>query len=167
MEYTLAVNTADCIGCDACEVACKQEHGLSVGLSWIKVSTRGPREIEGRQQLRYDVAHCLHCVNPGCREVCPVDAITKREDGIVLIDEELCTGCMACLDGCPLGVMQFDQEKALAEKCDLCFSRLDRGMNPACVAACPARCIHSGDLAEVVAGNGRNELLEKYKKTGA
>jgi Fe-S-cluster-containing dehydrogenase component len=96
-----------------------------------------------------------------------VDAITKREDGIVLIDEELCTGCMACLDGCPLGVMQFDQEKALAEKCDLCFSRLDRGMNPACVAACPARCIHSGDLAEVVAGNGRNELLEKYKKTGA
>ncbi len=166
-EYALVVNTVDCVGCSACEVACKQEHDIPVGPRWIKVSTQGPREIEGRQQLRYDVAHCLHCVKPECRDVCPVDAITKREDGIVLVDAELCNGCMACLDGCPLGVMQFDDEKGLAEKCDLCVTRLDRGLNPACVDACPASCMYSGDIAEVIERIGENELLEKYKKADA
>ena len=100
-EYALMVNTEDCVGCNACEVACKQEHNLPVGPRWIRVYLDGPREIEGKLQLRYIVTHCMHCSDPLCRDACPVDAITKREDGLVLIDEELCIGCKDCIEACP------------------------------------------------------------------
>lgn len=162
-EYALIVNTRDCFGCNACEVACKQQYNLPVGPRWIRVYTDGPHEIEGRLQLRYEVAHCVHCSNPPCRDVCPVDAISKREDGIVLIDEELCIGCKDCIDACPLGVMQFDEEKEVAQKCDLCVDRIDRGLNPACVDACPGYCIYFGDVSEVSERLGENRLLTHYK----
>ncbi len=163
-EYALIVKTADCIGCTACEVACKQEHDIPVGPRWIKVNTDPPKEIDGRLQLRYSVSHCLHCTNPGCLAVCPSNAIIKRNDGIVLIDPALCTGCQACVDGCPIGVMQFDKNKALAEKCDLCVARHDRGLNPACADACPAGCIYYGYTYEVFDKAGKPELLSIYKK---
>ncbi|MEE8419803.1 MAG: 4Fe-4S dicluster domain-containing protein [Dehalococcoidales bacterium] len=162
-DYAIIVKTADCIGCSACEVACKQEHDIPVGPRWIKVTTEGPQEIDGRPQLRYAVAHCLHCATPGCMAVCPADAITKRADGIVLVDRELCDGCLSCLEGCPVGVMQFDDNKGRAEKCDLCADRLDRGLNPACVDACPAGCIYSGETSEVFNKAGKPELLARYK----
>jgi len=163
VEYTLMVNTKDCVGCNACEVACKQEHNLPVGPRWIRVFPDSPREIEGRLQLRYVVTHCMHCSQPRCQDVCPVDAITKREDGIVLIDDELCTGCKDCIEACPLGVMQFDEEKGLAEKCDLCVERIDRGLQPACVAACPSHCIYFGDISRITEQLGKQKLLVWYK----
>lgn len=139
---------ADCIGCSACEIACKQEHSLPVGPRWIRVHPDGPRLIEGRPQLRYLVTHCMHCTQPRCREVCPTEAITKREDGIVLVNEQLCTGCKECIDACPLGVMQFDGQTMVAQKCDLCVARVDSGQKPACVTACPSHCTHVGDLGK-------------------
>jgi Fe-S-cluster-containing dehydrogenase component len=163
MEYALIVNTDDCVGCNACEVACKQEHGLPVGPRWIRVYPDSPREIEGKLQLRYIVTHCLHCRRPPCKDACPVEAITKREDGIVLIDRELCIGCKDCIEACPLGVMQFDEEKGIAQKCDLCVARLDRGLPPACVAACPSHCIHFGDTKEITEKLGAKKLLVWYK----
>jgi len=163
MEYAIIVNTDDCVGCNACEVACKQEHDLPVGPRWIRVYPDSPREIEGKLQLRYIVTHCLHCRRPPCKDTCPVEAITKREDGIVLIDRELCIGCKDCIEACPLGVMQFDQEKGIAQKCDLCVARLDRGEPPACVAACPSHCIHFGDTKEITEKLGAKKLLVWYK----
>jgi len=144
MEYALIVNTEDCIGCNACEVACKQEHNLPTGPRWIRVYPDGPRVIDGKLQLRYAVVHCTHCDCPPCIDVCTVEAITRRGDGIVLIDEELCTGCEDCIESCPLGAMLFDEEKKVAQKCDLCVDRLDSGLQPACVAACPSHCIYLG-----------------------
>ena len=70
-EYALIVDTDDCVGCNACEIACKQEHNLPVGPRWIRVLTDGPRDGEGKPQLRYVVTHCLHCRRPPCRDVCP------------------------------------------------------------------------------------------------
>lgn len=162
-EYALIVNTEDCVGCSACEVACKQEHNLSVGPRWIRVYPDSPREREGKLQLRYIVTHCMHCGRPPCRDICPVEAITKREDGIVLIDEELCTGCKACIEACPLGVVQFDEERGVAQKCDLCVQRLDKGLQPACVAACPSYCIYHGDIEKVNQRIGKQRLLAWYK----
>ena len=162
-EYALIVNTKDCVGCSACEVACKQEHNLSVGSRWIEVHSDSPREIEGKLQLRYIVTHCMHCSRPQCRDVCPVNAIIKRQDGIVLINEKLCNGCKDCIEACPLGVMQLDAERGVAEKCDLCVDRLDRGLQPACVAACPSHCIYFGDIQEITKRLGKETLLVWYK----
>ena len=163
MEYALIVNTEDCIGCNACEVACKQEHNLPVGPRWIRVYSDGPREIDGKPQLRYMVTHCMHCSQPACKDVCPVQAITKRDNGIVLIDEELCHGCKDCIEGCPLGVMQFDEEKGVAQKCDLCVERIDRGLKPACVDACPSHCIYFGDIKEIIEKLQDRKILVWYK----
>lgn len=166
MEYALIVNARDCVGCSACEVACKQEHNLPVGPWWIRVFPEAPQELNGKLQQRYVVSHCLHCSSPLCMEACPVDAITKREDGIVLVQPELCTGCGDCIEACPLGVMQFDEEESIAHKCDLCVERVDRGMKPACVVACPGHCIFFGGLRDVVVRVEDTGLLLRYKDYG-
>jgi Fe-S-cluster-containing dehydrogenase component len=79
-----------------------------------------------------------------------VEAIHQREDGIVLIDPEICIGCKACIEACPFGVMQFNSEEGVAEKCHLCYHRIDRGEKPACVDTCIGRCIHFGEVEELV-----------------
>jgi Fe-S-cluster-containing dehydrogenase component len=145
MKYILMINTADCTGCHACEIACKQEHNLPVGLNWLKIVTDSIKP-----ELKYTVTHCRHCSRPPCQDACSVQAITTRKDGIVLVDQESCTGCSKCIEACPLHMMQFDEKKNVAQKCDLCVNRLDRGLLPACVAACPAHCLYCGDAGWVI-----------------
>jgi Fe-S-cluster-containing dehydrogenase component len=145
MELALIVNTETCVGCYACEIACKQEHNLPVGPRLIRVYSEGPQQIKGRPQLRYRVEHCRHCTTPPCRDACPVNAISTRKDGVAVIDEGLCNGCGKCIEGCPFGAIQFDDVNKVAKKCDLCVDRLDKGLQPACVAACPSRCIYVKD----------------------
>ncbi len=166
-EYALIIDTGDCVGCSACEVACKQEHNLPVGPRWIRVYPDSSPGIDGKPQFRYIVTHCMHCSHPLCKDACPVEAITKREDGIVLIDEELCIGCKDCIEPCPLGVMQFDEQKGVVQKCDLCVDRLDRGLQPACVAVCPSHCIYFGDTGEITRKLGSKKLLVWYKGAAA
>ncbi|MFH1381604.1 MAG: 4Fe-4S dicluster domain-containing protein [Chloroflexota bacterium] len=163
MEYALIVNTEDCVGCHACEIACKQEHNLPVGPRWIKVSSDGTIEAESKRRFKYTAAHCLHCSRPACLEICPAKAIVRREDGIVIIDEEACIGCRDCIQGCPLGAIEFDEKQEKAQKCDLCVDRLERGLPPACVAACPSHCIYFGNIAEVVAKLPDKKFLLQYK----
>jgi Fe-S-cluster-containing dehydrogenase component len=147
--YTLVVNTEDCVGCHACEIACKQEHNLPVGPRWIKVHSDGYEAIGGKLQIGYNVKYCIQCSPAPCQDACTVGAISKREDGLVLIDERLCTGCKDCIEACPLGVMEFDNGRGVAQKCNLCVERIDRGLQPACVIACPSHCISVGHIAGV------------------
>jgi len=105
----------------------------------------------------------MHCSQPPCKDSCPVDAISKREEGLVLIDEDLCNGCKDCIEACPLGVMQFDEERGIAQKCDLCADRLDAGLQPACVDACPGHCIYFGDIVAITEKIGKKRLLVWYK----
>jgi Fe-S-cluster-containing dehydrogenase component len=163
VEYALIIDTKDCVGCNACEVACKQEHNLPVGPRWITVRSDSPKEVAGKMQLRYVVAHCVHCSQPMCRDRCPVNAIIRRVDGIILINEELCIGCKGCVDACPLGVMQFDENKGVAGKCDLCWERINIGLKPACVSACPSRCIYYGDISHITEQLSKHRLLVRYK----
>jgi Fe-S-cluster-containing dehydrogenase component len=140
----LIFETRNCVGCHACEVACKQEHSLPVGPRLIRVYSDGPQQIQGKLQLRYRVESCRHCDPAPCKDACPVNAITTRDDGITIIAEELCNGCRSCITACPYSVMEFDEVKKVARKCDLCVEKLDKGLDPACVAACPSHCIHFG-----------------------
>lgn len=162
-EYALIVNTADCVGCSACEVACKQAHNLPVGPRWIRVYPGAPFFADGKWQIRYSVTHCMHCSRPSCMDACPVKAITKRRDGVVLVDKELCIGCKDCIDACPLGVMQFEEEKNVAQKCNLCVESIDMGLKPACVNACPSHCIYFGDIFQITQRIGQQRLLTWYK----
>jgi anaerobic dimethyl sulfoxide reductase subunit B (iron-sulfur subunit) len=102
----------------------------------------------------------MHCQNPLCVEVCPAGGITKREDGIVLIDQEACIGCRYCEWACPYGAPQFDEEVGVMTKCTLCSDLLDKGQNPACVDACVMRALDFGELDELRAKYGDVDAIE-------
>jgi Fe-S-cluster-containing dehydrogenase component len=126
----------NCMGCHACEVACKQEHGLGVGPRLVRVIEQAPSYIP---------IYCHHCAEPPCGESCPVEAITRNEQGIVLVDNDRCIGCRECVEACPFGAMQFDDDRDLAVKCDLCINRLKNNEAPACATVCGTGCIFWGD----------------------
>lgn len=130
----------DCMGCHACEIACKQEHSLGVGPRLVQVLEKSPDYIP---------IFCHHCARAPCRDACPTEAIYKNESGIVLINEEECIGCQACVEACPFGAMQFNEETEFAVKCDLCVDKLKRGERTACSQACPTQCIFVGDTKQL------------------
>ncbi len=163
MEYALIVNTADCIGCHACEIACKQDHNLHVGPRFIRVSPSIISVIEGKPQLRYAVTYCVHCSHPACLDICATRAITRSDEGIVSIIKEACIGCGDCIQACPLGAIELNEKKGIAQKCDLCIERLERGLQPACVASCPSHCVYFGTVTEVNTKLKDNSLLTLYK----
>jgi Fe-S-cluster-containing dehydrogenase component len=134
-KVSLVISRKDCMGCHACEVACKQEHALRVGPRLVRVLEKGPDFIP---------IYCHHCAKAPCKEACPVEAIYRNEQGIVLIDNDLCIGCRECVEACPFGAMQFEDHQEIALKCDLCIHRLDEGKLPACMSICPTGCIGFG-----------------------
>lgn len=134
-KFSLMFYRKDCMGCHACEVACKQEHGLGVGPRLVRV-------IE--KSADFFPVYCHQCAQAPCKEVCPVDAIFRNNQGLVLIDRDLCIGCKECLEACPFGAMQYDDDQEIAVKCDLCKERLENEESPACYSVCPTRCITWG-----------------------
>ena len=147
---SLVIDREKCVGCQTCEVACKQGKNLGVGPKPMRVIQVGPVMTEGRLQMRFVPMRCMHCVKPACMEACQFDAIRKREDGIVLIQEDLCVGCKSCIEACRFGAVQFDEEKGVAVKCSMCVERLDAGLEPMCVKHCPAGAVSIGDVNVIV-----------------
>jgi Fe-S-cluster-containing dehydrogenase component len=150
MTYALVIDEAFCWGCKTCEVACKQENGAPDGVKLISVREDGPKLANGRLDFTYRVTVCRHCPEPPCADACPVGAICKRADGIVILDEAQCTGCGACTEACPYGAIAFDEGKGIAQKCNLCHHRVDQGLVPACADnVCLAHCIHFGGTDQI------------------
>lgn len=144
-RYRLEIDERLCWGCRTCEVACKQEHRTPGGLPLIRVAEDGPREVDGGWHFEYRVNRCRHCDDPPCAAACPVEALVRRDDGIVVLDRPVCIGCRACLDACPYDAVAFDDAAGTATKCDLCHHRIDAGLLPACADnVCLAHCIHLG-----------------------
>ena len=148
-KYSILFRRNACLGCQACEIACKQEHDIPVGPRWIRVFTVGPHEKHEKLRLTFRQVRCMHCGEPPCIDVCPRNAITKRSDGIVLIDEELCIGCGACIEECPFGAPQFNPVTNKVEKCNMCVNRVDEGLAPSCVLVCPTNALLFGDVNKV------------------
>ncbi len=156
-----------CTGCFTCIVACKDWNDVPAGpASWRRVIT-----IEKGKYPDLFVSFlsttCLHCADPFCIKVCPVEAITKREgDGVVVVDSNICLGkdeCQKCLKACPYDAPQFgDEENAKMQKCDFCLDRLAEGKKPACVDSCPLRALDAGELEELRAKYGDVKEAEGF-----
>jgi len=181
-KFVMVFDLAKCDGCAKCTAACSKMHFVPPDRQWIKVL----RMQDAENTAPYFFPQpCFHCDNPPCTKVCPVDATFKRQDGIVLIDNERCIGCRFCMAACPYGARSFnwarpnDPPEALAEgyspeygfprrvgtveKCDFCPDMAARGELPACAAGCPMGVIYYGDENEdaVTNANGDTQRLSK------
>lgn len=147
-----------CSGCKACQLACKDKHQHPLGFLWRRVFEISGGSWAQREQawlndiFAYNISlACNHCQNAICLEVCPTKAISKRSDGIVLIDTETCIGCKYCQWACPYGSPQFDKKNGHMTKCTFCVDYLDQGLIPSCVAACPMRALDFGPIEDLLA----------------
>jgi Fe-S-cluster-containing dehydrogenase component/formate-dependent nitrite reductase membrane component NrfD len=144
-QQAFVLDQRACIGCHACTVACKVEHGVELGVfrTWVKYVETGTFPDADRH---FSVLRCNQCTDAPCVEICPVKALYKREDGIVDFDADRCIGCKACLNACPYDALHIDPNSHTAAKCNFCAHRVDQDMQPACEVVCPTDAIISGDL---------------------
>lgn len=167
----LVIDLDICVGCHACAVNCKEWNtgGHMAPLTDLKPYGRGQDGVWFNRIHSYEVEtpdgqanmtthfprSCLHCEDAACVTVCPTGASFKRkEDGIVLVDEDKCIGCKLCSWACPYGAREFDSDEGVMKKCTLCIDRIyNENMEevdrvPACVSTCPAGARHYGDLGD-------------------
>jgi Fe-S-cluster-containing dehydrogenase component len=166
-KFVMVIDLAKCDGCGECTKACQKMHFIPPEREWIKVLKMQDTETTAPYWFPKP---CFHCDNPPCTKVCPVDATFKREDGIVLIDNERCIGCRFCMAACPysarffnwgppnqpaeVAAMPYSPEKGFpakigtVEKCDFCPHAARKGELPACVSGCPMDAIYFGDENE-------------------
>lgn len=139
-----------CVGCNACQVACKEENGLADNEEHILSPTAYTvlNEYNGTYVRRM----CQHCVDPTCVSVCPVGAFTKTAAGPVLYDEDKCIGCRYCMQACPFQVPRYEwaSNYPRVQKCKFCAGRLEKGLQPACAEACPTGATKFGDRDELI-----------------
>lgn len=145
MNYGFIIDNRKCIGCHACTVACKSEHDVAVGVqrTWVKYIEKGAYPNTRRL---FSVMRCNHCEDAPCVEICPVEALHIRDDGIVDFDNRRCIGCKSCMQACPYDALYIDPKTHTAAKCNYCSHRIDVGLEPACVNVCPEHAIISGDM---------------------
>lgn len=195
-HWVLVVDQDRCTGCWTCAVACKQLHNEPNGVWWLRVLTTAPDRVpdapdgqgttggldmdqpEGEYpdlRMTYLPMQCQHCEDPPCLKTCPVEAVFRRDDGIVLVDYERCIGCGTCIVECPYGarvsnwgrpeyppgspsgtstayrtdgrlVYTLERPPGVAESCILCVDRLPKDLQPCCVEICPVGARAFGDL---------------------
>ena len=157
-----------CTGCDTCMVSCKSENNTRplgspmpfkngagmipdhVSYRWVVKREAG---LYPNPTVTFVTSSCNHCEHPACQASCPVsnvndpsnpaNAIFKREeDGVVIINQDVCIGCKNCIQACPYGAPQFNSATLKVEKCTFCIHRLEAGLQPACVTACVGNALH-------------------------
>ena len=160
MSKIFLIDVARCTGCYNCQLACKDEHCENdwrpyaapqplTGQFWCKV-TEHVQGTRPKIKIHYISQMCAHCEDAVCMDVCMVDAITRREDGFVLIDPDKCVGCGGCVAACPNQAVYFNEKLQIAQKCTGCAHLLDHGAKqPRCVEACPTDAITFGEEADL------------------
>ena len=156
-----------CIGCKACEVACKEWNHVptpEADIRWLATSydnTGGlgannwrhvafvERNVGGETRWLMNSDVCKHCTSAACLEVCPTGSLFRTEFGTVVVQEDICNGCGYCVPACPFGVLDKRPDDGRVWKCTLCYDRLKGGMEPACAQACPTKSIQFGPLDEL------------------
>ncbi|OQY96836.1 MAG: hydrogenase [Sphingobacteriales bacterium UTBCD1] len=172
-KFVMVIDLSRCKNLKKCQQACNHMHHLPSGFNWLKIY---PMQEASHTAPYWQPTLCMHCDNPPCVKVCPVDATFKREDGLVLIDNDRCIGCRFCMAACPYNSRVFNwgdpelpadiaaqkyspetsvpQKKGTVGKCDFCPDMTRRGMLPHCVSACPNGVYFFGDMNEDTVTNG-------------
>jgi Fe-S-cluster-containing dehydrogenase component len=158
-KKALLMDASRCIGCSACEVACKLTHDLPSEPYPIRAIQVGPLEADGELLMTSQPTTCCHCDRPACVPACPTGAMQQREDGVVFSDLEICIGCQTCAIACPFGVPQLNPASGKISKCDSCKDRIDQGLWPACALSCPTGALIFGEPARVVQEIRQREAL--------
>jgi anaerobic dimethyl sulfoxide reductase subunit B (iron-sulfur subunit) len=139
--YPFSHDPQRCIKCYTCETACKQWKEIAAGTVKLRRVYEVATGTFPRVSRTFHSVACQHCAEPSCLAVCSPGAISKRAtDGIVVVDGAKCDGCRECLDACPFGVPQFDQDGVM-QLCDLCSDRLAEGKRPICTDSCPTQAL--------------------------
>ncbi len=189
-SYGFFTDTTLCIGCKACEVACKEWNNLPADelrltgesydntgrlsantwrhVSFIERSVRDDTQtpFQSGWLMMSDV--CKHCHNAPCLEACPTGALFRTEFDTVVVQQDICNGCGYCQPACPFGVIEVNVQDGKAHKCTLCYDRLKGGLEPACAKSCPTDSIQFGELSELHArAAARIDTLHKAGRTDA
>jgi len=163
----LLIDLRRCVGCHACSVACKTEYQAPLGQ--FRMRTRYLQHQE-KKTLNFLPMLCMQCTDAPCLKACDSKALVKREDGVIVVNEQKCSGDKACISACPYGAIYLNPDTQKAEKCDLCTHRTDLGMEPACVNVCPTQAIQYGDWADdkstMVQTAKKHELKVMQKSKG-
>ncbi len=161
-QYGFFIDSARCTGCKTCELACKDYKNLTPEVSFRRIYEYAGgdwQEDNGVWQQNvfayYLSIACNHCEDPACTKVCPSGAMHKREDGFVVVNEEVCIGCRYCHMACPYGAPQYNADKGHMTKCDGCHERVAEGKKPICVESCPLRALEFGPISDLRARHGR------------
>jgi Fe-S-cluster-containing dehydrogenase component len=172
-SFVMVIDLSRCKNLKKCQSACDHMHHVHPGQNWIKID---PMQDADHTAKYWQPTTCMHCDEPPCVKVCPVDATFKRQDGIVLIDSDRCIGCRFCMAACPYSTRVFNwgdpevpkevaskpyscetsmpQKKGTVGKCDFCPDMTRHGELPHCVSACPNGTFFFGDMNEDSVSNG-------------
>ncbi|MFC4231993.1 4Fe-4S dicluster domain-containing protein [Parasediminibacterium paludis] len=172
-KFVMVIDLSRCKNLKKCQSACNHAHQLNPGQNWIKVDPMKDAEYTAPY---WEPTTCMHCDEPPCVKVCPVDATFKRQDGIVLVDSDRCIGCRFCMAACPYSTRVFNwgepqlpaevkalpyscetsvpQKMGTVSKCDFCPDMARKGELPHCVSACPNGTFFFGDMNEDTVTNG-------------
>lgn len=190
-KYGFFTDTSLCIGCKACEIACKEWNALPADdillsgtsydntrelsattwrhVAFIERIEDAPgcranllKPFQSHWLMMSDV--CKHCKRAGCLEACPTGALFRTEFGTVVVQQDICNGCTYCVPSCPFGVIEINFEDGKAHKCTLCYDRLKGGLEPACAKTCPTNSIQFGTVDELLERAARR--IEKLRYLG-
>jgi formate dehydrogenase iron-sulfur subunit len=160
--HAMLYDATKCVGCRACQLACKERAGLPFvtdengmyemptdldGNTWTLIKL-----YQDEETYSFVKKQCMHCIEPACTSVCPVAALEKTPEGPVVYHGYKCIGCRYCMTACPFEVpkYQWDEVNPFIQKCDFCYDLQAEGQQPACSAACPTGALISGTRAEML-----------------
>jgi formate dehydrogenase iron-sulfur subunit len=168
-QVGILIDTTKCIGCRACQLACKKKNNLPEDADRLPPQQTFPRTLSATTFTLLEFHHinsagdapvfrtvkkqCMHCLEPACAAVCPVGAIQKTARGPVVYDADKCLGCRYCMAACPFNVPKFEWDSAnpRIRKCNMCADLIEQGEQPACVAGCPTGALKFGTRKELIA----------------